>query len=218
MSPRQYLVIGAGRFGTALAETLTNAGHEVVVIDVDEAAIDSIAGRVDHAMVVDATDERAMGKLAVDSFDTVVVGIGSDLDASILATVAAKTAGARHLISKAENEMIARVLASIGADEVVRPEHEMGRRIANQLSTPAVFRQLELGPEHRIAEVEPRDLSGTLAELQLPNRYGMQVLAVRRGNRLHVNPPAQFTVRPGDGLVVLSANDDFDRFHDEVCA
>ncbi len=217
MTPRQYLVIGAGRFGTALAQTLTNAGHEVVVADADEAAVDAIAGEVDHALILDATDERAVAKLGVDGFDTVVVAIGRDYDASILATVAMKSAGARHLVSKADNEMIARVLASVGADEVVRPEHEMGRRLASQLTTPAVFRQLELGSDHRIAEVEPRGLSGTLADLELRSRYGLQVLAVRRGGRLHVNPPAAFTVRPGDGLVVLSANDDFDRFHDEEC-
>lgn len=218
MSTRQYLVIGAGRFGSALAVTLSDAGHEVVVVDNDEAAVDAIAGDVDHALIADATNERAVGRLGVDAFDTVVVAIGSDLDASILATVAVKSAGARHLVSKADNEMIARVLASIGADEVVRPEYEMGRRVANQLTTPSVFAQLELGPDHRIAEVEPTALSGTLTQLRLPDRYGLQVLAVRRGARLHVNPAAAFTVHPGDELVVLGSNEDFQRFHSQECA
>lgn len=216
MRRRQYLVIGAGRFGSALAETLTNAGHEVVVVDSDESAIARITDLVDHAAIVDATNDDAMAKLGVDSFDTVVVAIGSDLDASILATVAAKSAGARHLICKAENKSIARALASIGADEVVRPEHEMGRRLGNQLTMPDVFRSFDLGGDHRVAEVETTRLEGTLADLQLPSRHGMQVLAVRRAGKLVVGPPASFRVESGDRLVVLGANADHERFREEA--
>ena len=100
MSVNQYLIIGAGRFGAAMAETLSNLGHEVVVVDNDEHAIDAVVDKVTHAMILDATNEDALVKLDITGFDTVVVAIGQNLQASILATVAAKGAGARHLIGQ----------------------------------------------------------------------------------------------------------------------
>lgn len=217
MRRQHFLIIGAGRFGAAMAETLTDLGHEVVAVDNDEAALGEIADAVGHAAVVDATDERALARLGVDGFDAVVVAIGRNLEASILATVAAKSAGARHLISKADTTVAARVLASVGADEVVRPEHEMGVRLARQLAAPGVVDAFELGDDHRVVEVEAgRRLRGTLADLRLPRRYGLQVLAVRRGGDLHVNPGADFEVHPGDRLVVIGANGDCDALAERV--
>jgi trk system potassium uptake protein TrkA len=214
----QFLIIGAGRFGAALAETLSNLDHEVVVIDNDERALDGVVDKVTHSAIVDATNEDALLKLDLPAFDTVIVAIGQNLEASILATVAAKSAGARHLISKADTGMTARVLASVGADEVVRPEHDMGIRLARQLATPNIVHAFELGQDHRVVEVEVAGgrLAGTLVELQLPRRFGVQVIAVRRGGSLHVNPNADFEVRTGDRLVVIGGNDDFDEFHEHV--
>lgn len=156
--------------------------------------------------------------LPVSAFDTVVVAIGRNREASILATVAAKAAGARHLISKADTGMTARVLASVGADEVVRPEHDMGIRVARQLATPNIVHAFELGQDHRVAEVEVAGdgLEGSLADLELPRRFGVQVIAVRRGGHLTVGPGAGFVIDRGDRLVVVGANEDFDAFHAHV--
>lgn len=217
MNAKQFLVIGAGRFGAAMAETLWNLGHEVVVIDNDESALATVMDKVTHAAIVDATNEDALAKLDVTTFDSVVIAIGQNLEASILATVAARSAGAKHLISKADTAMTARVLASVGADEVVRPEHDMGIRLARQLATPTIVHAFELGQDHRVVEVETSRLQGALLELELPRRFGVQVIAIRRHGRLHVGPGADFEVRPGDRLVVIGANDDFDAFHDHAC-
>lgn len=216
MTTRQFLIIGAGRFGAALAETLADLGHEVVVIDRDEDALGDLTDAVTHAAIVDATNESALAKLDIKTFDTVVVAIGQNLEASILATVAAKSAGARHLISKADTALTARVLASVGADEVVRPEHDIGVRLARQLATPTIVHAFELGQDHRVVEIETVGLRGTLAELALPRRFGVQVMAVRREGRLYVSPGADFEIYPGDRMVVLGASDDFAAFQDHV--
>lgn len=218
MNVRQFLIIGAGRFGAAMAETLSNLGHEVVVVDNDESALDAVVDKVMHAAIVDATNEDALAKFDLPAFDTVIVAIGQNLEASILATVAAKSAGARHLISKADTGLTARVLASVGADEVARPEHDMGMRLARQLATPNIVHAFELGQDHRVVEVEVSNdrLQGTLAELELPRRFGVQVIAVRRGGNLQVSPNAGFEVRAGDRLVVIGGNDSFDGFHEHV--
>ena len=104
MKTKQYLVIGAGRFGSALANTLYDLGHEVVVADSSEARIDEVIEHVTHAVILDATDEDALGKLGLKNFDEVIVAIGNDLEASILTIVAAKNQGAKTILSKATSD------------------------------------------------------------------------------------------------------------------
>jgi len=204
---RQFLVVGMGRFGSAVAQTLYDLGHEVVAIDAEEAALQEVMNRVTHAAIVDASDEAALKKLGVEHFDSVIVAIGENLEASILATVAAKSAGAKHVISKADKQLTARVLASVGADEIVRPEHDMGRRLARQLATPNIIDTLNLGSDHSVAELEAEgELCGKLRELKLPNRFGVQVIAVNRSGKLEVGPNADFEIKPGDRLVVIGSN------------
>lgn len=213
----QFLVIGTGRFGSSIATALHDFGHEVVAIDELEEALEPIMQQVTHAVVMDATDEEGLRKLGIRAFDTVVVAIGENLEASILATVAAKAAGARYVISKANGQLSARVLASVGADEVVRPEHDMGRRLARQLASPTEVSALELGRDHTVVEMEAtKALAGTLEALRLPKKFGVQVMAVHRDDDIVVNPGADFEVRPSDRIVVLGHNDDLNRLREEL--
>ncbi len=214
---RQFVVIGTGRFGSAVARTLHDLGHEVVAVDASEEALAHVLDDVTHAAVVDATDERALREMGLADADTVIVAIGENLQASILATVTAKAAGAPYVISKANDRTAARVLASVGADEVVRPEHDMGVRLAEQLAAPDQIGALQLGDEHSVVELHVRDrLSGSLAELALPKRFGTQVLAVHRGPVVQVVPGADFEVLTGDRLVVIGHNDDIERLRQHV--
>jgi trk system potassium uptake protein TrkA len=212
-----FLVIGTGRFGSAIATALHDFGHEVVAVDQDEEALEPVMHQVTHAVTMDATDEEALRRLGIHSFDTVIVAIGENLQASILATVAAKAAGARYVISKADGRQSARVLASVGADEVVRPEHDMGRRLARQLASPTEVSTLQLGEEHTVVELDATErLHGPLKELRLPTRFGVQVMAVHRNNDMVVNPGADFEIEAGDRIVVLGHNDDLDELRDAL--
>lgn len=213
----QYLVIGVGRFGSSVARTLFDLGHEVIAIDSDEDELDAVLDDVTHAAVMDATDERALASLGLKNFDVVIVAIGDNLEASILATVAAKTGGARHVISKANDQVAARILATVGADEVVRPEHDMGTRLAHQLATPNEVASIELGPDNGIVELEVADaLLGSLADLQLPARFGVQVIAVHRDQDVVVSPGADFTLVDGDRVVVIGDNRSLDALRSHV--
>jgi trk system potassium uptake protein len=207
MKAKSFLVIGAGRFGGAVAETLFDRGHEVVVIDRDEGAIESVMAHASHAAIVDGTDERALRSLGAANFDAVVIAIGDDTQASILATAAAKDAGARRVISKAPSSLVDRILRRVGADEVVRPERDMGVRLAEHLANPSLVDAFRLGSDYEVMEVEAGErLAGSLADLRLPNRFGVQVMAVDRGGQLTVAPPAEFEVELGDRLVVVGTN------------
>jgi trk system potassium uptake protein len=215
---KQFLVIGAGRFGTALATTLYQFGHEVVVVDNDEQMVEDIMTHVTHAVIADATDEDALRKMGVGNFDAVIVAIGEDLESNILATVAASGAGARHVISKAKNEVAARILSRVGANLVIRPEHDMGVRLARQLSAPDVIDTLKLGDNHGVIEVEVhKNLTGTLGELRLPNRFGVQVITVNRNNQIFVSPPADFRLQAGDKVLFIGENRGIEKLRDYLC-
>lgn len=217
MRAKQFLVIGAGRFGSALASTLYELGHEVVVIDSNEEAVEDVMNRVTHAVIADATDEEALRKLGCSNFDTVIVAIGENLEANILATVAAKTIGSRQVISKAKDDLAARVLERVGADLVIRPEHDMGVRLAKQLSSPNVLDALELDEHHGIVEIEVHSrLTGPLEKLRLPSRFGVQVIAVSRNEQILVSPGADFEIRQGDKVLLLGENEAIERLRKYV--
>lgn len=212
---KQFLVIGAGRFGSALATTLYELGHEVVIVDRNEARIEVVMNRVTHAAIVDASDEVALRKLGLNNFDQVIVAIGNNLEANILATVAAKSSGAKYVISKATSHLAAQVLAKVGADEVVRPEHDMGVRLAKRLCRPSVIDAFKLGNDYGVIEVEAnKKLSGTLKSLRLTNRFAVQVIVVNRDGKVEVSPQADFEILPGDQLVLLGSNAAIERIND----
>jgi trk system potassium uptake protein len=215
---KQFLVIGAGRFGSALGMTLYQLGHEVVIVDSDEQVAEEMMDKVTHAIIADATDENALRKLGVGNFDAVIVAIGEDLESNILATVGAKNVGARQVISKAKNEVAARILSRVGADLVIRPEHDMGVRLARQISAPDVVDTLKLGENHGVMEVEVQTaLVGALGELRLPNRFGVQVITVNRNNQLFVSPAADFRLQTGDKVLIIGENRAIEKLRNYLC-
>jgi trk system potassium uptake protein len=217
MKVRSFMVIGAGRFGSALARTLFDLGHEVVIVDRDEAALEAVMAHATQAVVLDAGDEETLGRLGPGNFDAVVVAIGESFEGAVLAVAAAKALGARRIVAKATSQLAAQVLAKVGADEVVRPEHDSGVRLARHLVTPALVDAFELGENSGVVEIEAGpDLVGTLAHLRLTNRFHVQVIAVARGERLTAAPKADFEVVAGDRLVVIGATDDLDRFREAL--
>ncbi len=214
MKAKQYLVIGAGRFGSALATTLYDLGHEVVVVDRNEERIEDIMDRVTHAVILDATEEDALGKLGLEGFDQVIVAIGNNLEASILTVVAAKDQGAKTVLSKATSETYARVMLKVGADEVVRPEHDMGVRVAKSLATPTITDAFKLGENYEVVEyTAQRKLCGRLQDLKL-SRFGVQVIAVNRQGKLTMSPEPDFVIAPGDNVVIIGETRAVERLRD----
>lgn len=211
MKIKQCLVIGLGRFGSAIATTLYEMGHEVVAIDKKEENVERVMNLVTHAAIVDATEERALRTLGLSDFDVVVVAIGSDVQANILATMNAKSLGAKYVVTKAIDEMARRVLERIGADLVIRPEHDMGVRLARQIATPSIIDTLDLGTEHAIVEIETNErLRGNVRELNLTGRFGVQIIAISHAGRVQVTQLAEQVIQPHDKLVILGTSHSID--------
>jgi trk system potassium uptake protein TrkA len=205
---KQIIVIGCGRFGSAAAKTLTKLGHDVMVVDENTDIIKEISEYVAHAVQMDAIDEASFRTIGLRNFDVAIVAIGSDVQASIMATLIAKEAGVPLVIAKAANETHGRVLSKIGADKIIYPERDMGMRVAYGLVTPNILDVIEFSPDYSIIEtVAIGDWEGkTLKDLNLSRQYGMTVIAIKTGDNINIVPSAETVINHGDIVVVLGSN------------
>lgn len=218
MKKKQFAVIGLGRFGGSICRTLSEQGMEVLAIDVDEDRVNEYASIASHAVVGDSTDEAVLKSLGIRNFDHVIVAIGDNIQASILTTLILKELGVQNITVKATNDYHEKVLKKIGADQVVHPERDMGERIAHSIISNNVLDYLELSDVHSIVEIAASDrLDGhSLLELDIRARYGINIVAIKRGNQVIVSPLASEIIRKGDVLIVIGADEDIDRFESKV--
>ncbi len=161
MVKKQYVVIGLGRFGSAVARSLYSLGHDVLAIDMDEDMVMDVADEVTHAVQLDATDEAALRSLGISNFDVAVVAIGSNLKASILVALLVKEMGVKQVIAKGNSELHAKVLGKIGVNKVILPEKDMGIRVGLNLGSSTIMDFIELSPDYNIMEIEaPKEWEG----------------------------------------------------------
>jgi len=210
---REFLIIGLGRFGAGVARTLVEAGHDVLAVDKDYATVELRASEIPHVVQLDSTKIEALREIGADQFDTAVVCIGSDFEANLLTTVSLKKLGVPYIITKARTRTQKDILLQVGANEVILPEHDAGVRLGRRLSGLGFINYLEVSPEFSIVEMlAPKRYFGkTLAEANLRQRYRLTVIAVRRGDAMIINPPAEFRLEEGDELIVIGSMEDAER-------
>lgn len=210
-----YAIIGLGRFGGALLETLVANGQDVLGIDINEEHVNDYRDIATQVVIADAQEDDVLRKLDIASFDHVIIAIGHNMQASILATINAKDLGAKNVIAKAENRIHLRVLTKIGADFVVQPEREMGERIGRKLLAPNMLNFIELSDDYSMAEVQivnPAFAGKTLSELKIRKKFGLNVIAVRHDGEVIVAPEASYRVHHLDILSVVGPKDMVDDF------
>jgi len=207
---RQFAVIGLGRFGQAVGTALRELGQEVLGIDKDETRTQALADVLTHVIQADATQEGVLAGLGLDRLDAAVVAMGADIEASTLVTMMLKELGVRHVVARASTVTHGKVLAKVGADRVVFPEQDMGVRIAHGLSNPNVLDFIELLPHYSVVEMTaPKWMHGkTLGELHLRQRYGANVILIRRGDRINATPGGGDVIEEGDLLVLSGTTED----------
>ncbi|WFA09881.1 TrkA family potassium uptake protein [Tissierella sp. Yu-01] len=204
---KSFAVIGCGRFGSSVARTLNGLGYEVMAIDIDEETIQEISAEVTHSVVLDVMDEISLKDLGIGNFDVVVVSIGSNTEASIMATIIAKELGVEKVVVKAASEFQGKVLAKIGADKVIFPERDMGIRVAHNLVSTNVLEFIELSPDYGIIEITALSnwVGKTLMELQLPSKHNINVIAIKNRDRINVVPESTTVIRENDALVIIAS-------------
>ncbi|MGP8308771.1 potassium channel family protein [Vibrio sp. YIC-376] len=206
---KQFAVIGLGRFGLAVCKELQDEGSQVLAVDIDEEKVREVAGFVSQAIVANCTHEETVAELKLDDYDMVMIAIGTDVNASILATLIAKEAGVRSIWVKANDRFQARVLQKIGADHVIMPERDMGIRVAHKMLDRRVLDFTPLGSDLAMTEfVIGANLMGkTLGELSLCKVEGVQVLGFKRGPEITKAPSMDISLEIGDLIIVVGPQD-----------
>lgn len=211
----EFLVIGLGQFGSAVARELTERGAEVVAIDIDEVPVNRIAPYVTRALIMDATDEDSIAALEPSNVDAVICGIGEDsADSSILVTTLLKEHGARHIVTREIGSLHARILVKVGADDVINPETEVARSVAQRLLLPALNYLYDLGDGLVMAEVPtPAPFWGkVLQELELQKRFRVTAVAIRpqEGGSTLMSPTPTLVVNQGSHMLLVGAQSDLE--------
>ena len=192
----------------AQEETIRAAVTDVVKEQVRQAVVaqeDTIRAAVTQAVQANAVDEDALAELGVQNFDAAIVAIGTDIRASILATVLLKEAGVPKVLAKAVDDLHARVLYKVGADRVIFPERDMGQRVARSLVAPNILDLMALSDDDQIAELTlPTDWADkTIVELNIRRNFGVSVLGIHRGGKFLTSPGAETMLMAGDVLLVM---------------
>lgn len=189
MSRKSIAVIGLGKFGKSLAMELSNAGADVLAIDINEEPTHDIADEVTQAVCADISDVETISALGLANMDAVVISMTHNMDASILATIQCKEAGVPYVFAKAKDEIHKKILLKVGADTVIIPEQESGLRVARQLMSDNILDYVALSDDVRIVEIKirPEWVGSSLLELNLRKNYHINVIALKRGDQTMVD-------------------------------
>lgn len=202
----EFAVIGLGQFGRAVALSLVREGAAVLAIDQLEERAQLVESEVDAVACADATDERALNELGLERMSCVVVAMGARArETSILTTSLLRQRGIPRIISRAANELHARVLLAVGAHEVINPELQMGQRLARNLAHPTILEQIALDENTNLVEVAtPEQFIGkSMNELDMKRRYGVSVIAIRRGGQVLPQVAGDERLARGDRLLIV---------------
>lgn len=208
MKKNSYVVFGLGAFGYSLAETLGDAGCEVLVVDKKNDPIQTISDKVTYAVKADVTEPGVLESLDICQFDVAIVAFTQDMNASIMAAMYAKECGIPKVVAKAVTDIHGTILQKIGADEVVFPEREMGARVAQNLLAGGVVDILELSDDYSLIEIHvPGSWVGhSLRKLNVRKKYNINVIAIKEGEDISLNMDPDQVLNERQMLVVMGDN------------
>jgi trk system potassium uptake protein TrkA len=214
----KFAIIGLGSFGSYLARTLYDKGHEVMVIDKDKDKIEEAKDFSTQAVWMDSADKESLKALGVQDMDVVVVSLGPEMEPSILTVLYLHELGVSRIMAKALSGDHGKILEAIGATDVIYPERDMAIRLAQKLSSRNVLEYLPLAENISIQEIVPPEsfIGKKLKDLNLTNRYHVQVIAIKQlvPEKLIFIPGADFVIKDSDVLVVMGEEDNIA----ELCA
>lgn len=212
---KQFAVIGLGRFGSAVTKTLTENGFDVMCCDKDMTVVKQMEPHVTKVVQADIMQDDVAESLGLNNFDVVIVAIGDSLEASVMATMYAKEAGVKTIIAKAKNISEKKILEKMGADKVVMPEFDMGKRLAISLTTTNVLEYISFSEKFAMAEIAPLKnwVDKTLAEANIRAEYGFNVVAIKDGDDFIVSPGPNTMIKSGHILVIIGESKKIQKYN-----
>ncbi len=207
------VVLGLGRFGKSLALELERDGIEVLGVERDGKRVQDLAGRLTHVVQADSTDVEAMRQLSVGEFGRAVIGIGSDLEASVLTAFVLRSLGVRNIWAKAVSESQGKILEQVGVGHIVRPEHDMGRRVAH-LVRGKMIDYIEFDDGYAIVKTTPpRSILGkTLADAGVRSQHGVTIVGIKTRGKDFTYALPDSVAHEGDLIIVSGERAKVERF------
>lgn len=206
---RNIIVLGLGRFGYAVATRLAQKGAYVTAVDSNYKTVEKIASLVSSSVQADITEEQALKSLGINNYDAAIIATGSNLEASIEATLICKDSGINQVIAKASSESHARILEKIGADYIVFPEADTAERLARSLVGPNLLEIIEFSDEFSIIEVKAHKswMGKNLIDLDFRNEYQMNVVAFERDGEMIIDFDPSLEIEENDILVLIGTSE-----------
>lgn len=203
---KTYAVLGLGRYGRAVAEELVNNGAEVLAVDINPNNVNNAIETIPVCKCADITEPETIKRLGISNIDNVIVAMANNLEASVLAVALCKEVGVKNVIVKCGNEMHQKILERVGADKVIFPEKESGKRLAKNLLTSGFSEMIELSDEVSMVEIDVREEWGgkTLIELGLRQKYSINVVAIREDDKISTTVDPTLPLKKGWQLIVIA--------------
>lgn len=213
---KSFLVIGLGRFGKSCAKALFEMGYEVMGVDRDEILIQEFSNYLTYGVAIETISEDFLKSVDVKRFDAVIIAIGSHMEANIMTTLLAKELKAKYILAKAQDEFQTKLLYKIGADKVVCPEKDMGRKAASSVAFENFSDMLEISNDFSVIKIQAPDawVGKNVEDLDLKARHGLSILAIKHINDENVEIPNEMSlIQRNDALAVMGSNADLRRIY-----
>lgn len=203
---KSYAVFGLGRYGLAVAKELVKNGADVLAVDIDKGIVNSAAADIPYCKCADVTDPETVRQLGIASVDVVIIAMATNLEANVLAIMLCKELGVKTVIAKCSDDMQGRIFTRVGADKVVIPEREGGVRLAKNILSSGFVDVMELSDDVSIIEldVRPSWVGKSLMELDLRKKYGVNVIAIKKGDRINVDLDPKVPLTEDMNLVIIA--------------
>ena len=203
---KTYAVFGLGRYGLAVARELVANGKEVIAVDMSQRIVNDAAAYLPVCKCADVTDAEVISRLGIGNIDTVIICMAGNLEASVMAVTLCKEAGVNTVIAKCANEMHQKILLRVGADQVVFPENESGIRLAKNLLSSGFIDMISLSKDVSMVEIDVRSewIGKNLIELNLRKKYGFNVVALKKGEKVNVNINPEQVLDANTTLIVIT--------------
>lgn len=203
---KTYAVFGLGRYGLAVAKELLASGAEVIAVDNDENKVNAAATKIPVCKCADITDAEVIRQLGIGNIDVVIIAMANNLEACVMAVTLCKEAGVKTVIAKCGSEMHQKILKRVGADIVVFPENESGVRLAKNLLSSGFVDMITLSKDFSMIELEirPEWAGKSLLELNLRKKYAINVVAIKKADKLTVNINPEEKLSADSSLIVIA--------------
>ena len=203
---KTYAVFGLGRYGIAVAKELVANGIEVIAIDTDQSIVNDAAAYLPICKCADVTDAEVIERLGISEIDTVIICMANNLESSVMAVTLCKEAGVKNVIAKCGSEMHQKILLRVGADKVVFPENESGVRLAKNLLSSGFIDMISLSKDVSMVEITVKDewIGKNLIELNLRKKYGVNIVALKKGNVVNVDIAPEQPLDADTTLIVIA--------------